>query len=331
MKYVFLATTIVLLITGCAQTIWVHEKAAGSKDAASSVSGLPFFIKTEIFNQETIWAKTWFSVTLKIDKTFVSDKVEEKRPTITQSFTRNFAREQLSQLSDIKKDIFTLSEGNDSTAKGLVDAFLALSGLDDTDGVKEVLVSNTLKPEWVVDNTKTYYLNAPLPWFGSNNLNQKLNADGTLSEVSSAPDTKLAEGISSIIPFKEYLTGKFVTPLNKVNNSEVSSTLNLISAENPEFSLLNAMANIKKSTFAYQVSINIQETGYTYVFSKQCDKKESCVTPIALDLNRGFFVRVPIAEIKAEDGNKKSDAKAINFQGAISLPKEDTIPKAPEN
>ena len=317
----------VLLVSGCTQTVWVYEKAGSSEDAAKSIDGIPFFAKVEKYDQETKWGKSWIKVTLKIEKTFVSGDADEKRPTITQSFSRNFTQEQLPQLSDIKKQILTLSEGNDLTAKSLVDKFLALSGLDDVDNVKEIMVSNALKPEWVVDSSKTYYLNAPLPWFGTNTLSQKLNADGTLAETSSAPDTKLSEGITSLIPINEYLTGKYVTPLNKEPASNVDSTLKMMSVENPLFSLSDAQANIKKASFVYQISIDIEETGYRYTFTRQCDVKESCVSPISFDLKNGFFVREPISITPVKKDSEKAEANSISFQGAITLPKEDEKPK----
>ena len=47
-----------------------------------------------------------------------------------------------------------------------------------------MVVSKTSAPEAVVDYAKAYYLKAPRPWVGSSQVDEKLAADGTLTEGS---------------------------------------------------------------------------------------------------------------------------------------------------
>lgn len=309
-------------VTGCANTVWVHEKSTTSEQKTSSTDGIPFYVKVEKFEQNTKWSLTWIEATLKVDKTYLSEEAKGKYPTITQIFTKLLSRNQLSQLSDLKKEILALSQGNDETAKKIIDQFIAVPGLVDTDNTGAVLISNTLKSTWVVDGSKIYYLNAPLPWFGTNTLSHELNGDGTLLKASSAPDTKLAEGISNLIPLKEYLTGKFVTPLTQESDESVSSTLSIMSKIEPTFSAAQAKAKKDTSSFIYQISINLEEKGYVYAFSKLFDTKPDSTTPIQFDTINGLFVREPVATQNA-DSKKDADVKSIEFQGAITLPKDD--------
>lgn len=305
MKPMLISTTVALALSGCTQTLWVHEKPTNSKMAASAVEGLPFYIKTKKYDQETKWEKIWYEAILKITKKPVTTNSEAKQTAVTQSFTKEFTKEQLSQLTDLKKEILSLKDGDQQDGNHLILQFMAMQGMGSSNDVKEVLVANKISSKWVVDSSRLFYLNSPLPWFGSNNINQKLNDDGTLNQASSAPNTKLSEGISSLIPFKEYLTSRYVTPLDT------------------KYTKIQGGESNQGPSFSYVVSINIQQSGYIYIFSKQCDTRENCTKPIPFDTNGGVFTRTRIMGNNANDKNDKTDVKSISYQGKITLKKDD--------
>lgn len=282
-----------ILLSGCSSTILVHEKETGSKDKAVSVKGIPFYVKVEKYEQNTKYEKIWIEATLTVDLIAGTNK-----KTI-QKITRYFAKDQMQEIIDFRDSVSKTVDCDQKKYKQIVNKFNNMRGEVSPDPIKEELISNTLKSMWVVDGSKTYYLNAPLLWFGKNTLSHTLKDDGTLATASSAPDTQLAQGISTLLPVKDFFTS-IVTSVLK------TSTMS------------GAGSRSAGKENKYQISIDLEEKGYVYTFCEQNDKKP--VGPIKFDIINGFFVREAL-DFKTEEAPKKSDEKSIGFNGEITLPK----------
>lgn len=308
-----------LLLFGCASTVWVEKQGAGG--ASQGVAGIPFYTKKEVFQHTTKWAQVWASVSLKVEKRLASDEGNSDRPAISQVFSKQLLVENLGALTDIKRKILSIDQGDSSSISQLVDDFLNIDDAEDPSSASPSLIGNEVTSTWVVDGGKTYYLNSPLPWFGTGSLTQELAGDGTLTKVVSAPDTKLAEGLSSLIPLKEYLTGRLVTPLANESNAAIDATLKTMAAFDASLVPQEIKRNKGKSSFVYSVELHIEEKGYVYTFNKTYDFNPGSFAPLPFDTSSSLFVRSAITSPKVEKSGKE-DSPAIGFSGSITLPKE---------
>lgn len=304
---------VVILLAGCAETVWV------TKGEDERLPGLPFHVKKEVLNQTTVYAQTWMQVTLSVKK-FVRKKngSDEFEPLEPQTFVKQIKKEELKELDELRKYVLLSGANCGFEQDSRVTKFAVRSGHVDTNTIKSVRISNTVQREWIVNSTDIYYLNAPLPWFGSNKLAYELNGDGTLAKAESNPDTKLADGLSSLIPFKEYLAGKFVTSSTAVEASGVAAQ---------QLQAAEALLGIKKNDgfeLRCDLSLDIAETGYLYTFYKQHETASAMTSPIPFDLKgNALFSR---EEIGSQAG-KSEEAANIELSGKISIPKDIAAPK----
>lgn len=315
-----LITSTALLLSGCASTVWVEKQSDG--DSSQDVSGIPFYTKKEVFQHTTKWAQVWANVSLKVEKRLVTDKENEDWPAISQAFSKQMLVENLSELKDVKRMVLSIDHGDSSAISQIIDGFLSIEGVEDPSSVAANLVGNEIAPTWVVDGENTYYLNAPLPWFGTGSLTQELASDGTLTKVVSAPDTKLAEGLSSLIPFNEYLTGLLVTPLASESNTEIDATLKTMAVFDRSLVPQEIKRNKQKNSFVYSVALQIEEIGYLYTFNTTYDSMPSSFTPLPFDTSSSLFVRSTITGLTVDKTKKNDLPPAIGFSGSITLPKE---------
>lgn len=290
---------IATLLGACANVVRVNEKKG---DEVEPVKGIPFYVKTQTFQQVTVYRQTWLRARLT-----VTPKSSDPKASGAQEFTRDLlksrdlAAAQKDQLSEFKQVVLK-ANGETIDLPKLIADFNALPGIDlEQNRPAPDLVSNTVASEWGVDRTRTYYLNAPLPWFGSGNLTQKLADNGTLQEVVSAPDTKLAEGLSSLIPFKEYLSGEFV---KKQPDTEASSL---------------------RPPPLYELSLVLDEVGYEYSLSTQPSAtplvpKEPLKFSTVIDRTALFTRKAIGGDAKAEA--PKDEGQKIGISGNISFPKD---------
>ena len=137
-------------------------------------------------------------------------------------------------------------------------------------------------------------MNAPLPWFGAGSLTQELNQDGTLSKATSTPDTKMEGGITSLIPFKEYLTGRFVqdlkdeTPANALNAVTPEGIIWLESVRRRAFQISRDKKDVQ---VVYVLSLSTEEIGQEYTFTKIHKPEPISPTPIPFDTAKQTFSR----------------------------------------
>ena len=316
------------ILCGC-NVVTVHEK--GIDDVNSSkVDGIPFYVKAEFFKKTTVYSKSWYRATLTVETKLV-DKKEDKEITLDVNkspYVADLPKEPNPQLADIKTKIINANLESAGAATEVIAKFRNLPNYDTSTATPELL-SNTITSEWVVDRSKTYFLNAHQPWFGSATLTQKLAPDGTLNEGTSTADTKLAEGLSNLIPFKEYLTGKFVetpkeatatapTEFDKMQlNQAFKSMDNLVQPR-------SSVAKERDRRIIYAMTLAVEEIGYEYTFTtlpQQAPFTDFSAINFDTTVSGGaLFVR------KAIPGEKKKEDKAegtkIGISGTINFPKE---------
>ena len=319
----FMFTLVLCLLLGCTTVVKVskHPTVKNNNSAYSKLDGIPFYVKKEISNQQTQYSRTWLNAKLTVEKKLVdtsSGKRVEK--TISKEvFSRNVIKKKLKALNDLKTKIVTRPLKSNTVTK-LVLEFNAIQAITDFETITPQLIGNTSEPEWVVDGSNIYYLNAPLPWFGSGSLTHELKDDGTLSKVVSNPDTKLSEGISNLIPLKEFLTAKHVDPLSENSDEEVMSML-LQSADLPVLPELSQIAKLKSNLETHNVvSVEISEVGYLYSFKKSHPAGSEPLPPIPFDLNSQNFSRQLLSSSNSTKPASKKD-NAIDITGSVVLPK----------
>lgn len=312
-----------VFVSGCSNAVWVREKVE-SDGTFRQIGGIPFYIKTEVFVQETTYLRTWLKATLTVEKKLASTKDQKTESILLskQSFDKYLAKTNAPKLNEIKTEILQGGTVRNNEVKKIIADFMKIPDLV----VSEVLpecVGNELKSSWVVNGANTYYLNAPLPWFGSASLTQEINADGTLSKTELKADTKLAEGISSFLPIKEYLAGKFVDPLSDDTTESIEEKV----ADSTSLKALllgKDISEVKKQLeFVYTVSISTVEEGYRYRFTKLYRDKKApeILRPIVFDIHNGLFTREAITP-RVDSNVETGEGKKIGLSGTISFPED---------
>lgn len=292
------------LLISCTNTVWVRE--AETKDNVTtykSVGGIPFYIKKNIYTHNSKYSTTWLKATLTIS--YKTD-AENAKPSNEQIYEVEIPKTELIKLAHIKKLILEADPNSFEDTAKVTSAFVALQEKADISQVKPELIANFISTESIVDTEKPYYLNAPLPWFGSNSLTQELAADGTLTKVTAAPDTHLSEAITSLIPLKEYLTKRF-------------------SGDVPQAMMLDGGG--EKNTI-WDISLNISETGYIYTFTETLKEQPTgSSTKLNFDTEKYAFTREPIISGSEKKEKKEDNKNAISINGTIGLPKPEAAKK----
>lgn len=317
----FIAT---LLVAGCTNTVWVKEKTTNDSGETNykQIGGIPFFIKKEVFNQTTAYAQTWLVATMTVERLLLT-KNNDKYETFLldkQNYEKGIHKANYQALDLIKQNIVKSGKKSGQDVDKLIAEFASIPTLIDPSSVQPEPIYNTIVSEWIVNQAERYYLNAPLPWFGSSNLSHEQSPDGTLSKVTSTPDTKLAEGISTLIPLKEYLTGKYVDSLAEKTDAEAAKSL----AEGGEsFSKHMATTDFYKikaeSDVIYKVSLNINESGYIFKFNKQYSKYPQNISLLPFDMMSGTYIRENIDAKKNKNIDEKK-GNSIGLNGTIEFP-----------
>lgn len=307
MKSIALAALTLAITTGCTNTVWVREQYIdrNGDEAYRQVGGIPFYTKKQKHTQTTSYKQSWLVATLTVERVLNSktDDGVKTTPIDAQQFTRRLTLERINELDAIKRKIVNSQHNRAADAQAIINAFMDVRDDSDTDKIQEVLIGDSVSTEFVVDTSKAYYLNAPLPWFGSNNMTQKLSADGTLTEVSVNADTKLAEGLTSLIPFKEYLTARYV-------DQPPAPTKALE---------LRALGADSGDDIVFKISLALEEKGYVYRFVRELSGSWS--KPIEFDLIKGGYTREPLAADKSADKPAEKPKKpGIEFSGQVSVP-----------
>ena len=253
-----IAGSMIFFVLGCTNTVWVAKDV---ENDTADVEGIPFYVKREQHVQTTVYSHTWLNAELTVKKFAKAPSTSTDTAFETIKFQKQIRRERANVLDPVKQAIVGIQRTSEGNAQQIISQFLAIDEPSDPNSMDATMIQNTLKPEWVVDGRQKYYLNAPLPWFGTSNLTQEFGADGTLTKVISNPDTKLAEGLSTLIPFKEYLTGKYVD--SQADKSDAELTANLASMETetglPDIDAY--LQNKRQTQITYVLSLETTEVG----------------------------------------------------------------------
>lgn len=324
MKRIAWIVALAPVLGGCTQTVWVTQAVQeDGKTRYEKVGGIPFYVKKEVYNQTTSYSQTWYKATLVVD-TLVGDAATGAQNTpkpSRQVFEKRLLKGDLDQLDAIRLEIIGASSPKAADVQKLVKAFMALPDTADVAAIKPEMIGNEVKAQWTVSEERQYFLNAPLPWFGSGNLTQELSEDGTLSKVVANPETKLSEGLASLIPFKEYLTGKYVDKLDDDSATDLGAKISAFS-DIPGGLGKAMIANKEKYQLVHSVSLSVDEEGYVYRFTRQHDSAPASYAPLAFDLSANPYSReVLSAEPPSDEKKKADDDNSIGLQGKISLPK----------
>ncbi len=308
-------------LSGCAHVIWVTDKKNETGAISEKVDGIPFYVKTEQFRHTTVWEKTWFTATLTVETKSIdpTNGKEVQTDASKQVIVKQVLKSDSNQLNSIRAQLIAANNKKIKDALDIVSAFELLPSISDDSKVVPVMLKNAIESEWVVDRSRQYYLNAPLPWFGSGNLSQELNADGTLSKASSAPDTKLSEGISALLPLKEFLAGKFVASAAAATKDDATKTdaaqgLGVLMSFNPKLTP-------KEAQYVYILSLSVAETGYKYTMTKMPEAaRPTTIARIEFDNKDALVSRT---DLKSDDSDKKKDdGQKIGVSGSIDFPKD---------
>jgi hypothetical protein len=307
--------------------VTITEKST-SGGTSNDVDGIPFYVKIEKFKHTSVYLQTWLRATLTVELKVI-DKKDNKEVVVEagkQPYVTDLPIGPNPELADIKTKILSAESLSAGSARDVIDAFKKLKAYDPQAATPE-LVANTVASEWVVDGARMFYLNAWLPWFGTGSITQKIAADGTLTEATSTQDTKLAEGLSSLVPFKEYLTGRFVeTPNEAIASAPEGQSLRI----NHALMSINSQTTPKSPAeseldrrVVYAMTLAVEEVGYEYTIYSIEDKAISDHTALEFDdvkSKRATFTRKPIGG--KEDEEKKGEGQKIGISGSIDFPKD---------
>jgi hypothetical protein len=308
------------MLSGCTHVVWVTDKKNEDNARSEKVDGIPFYVKTEQFRHTTVWIKTWLTATLTVEKKSIdtTNGKEAQTDSGKQVITKQLLKSDSPQLNSIRRALITANNKDVKDALKIVDDFEKLPSLPDDKAVVPIMLKNAIESEWVVDRSRQYYLNAPLPWFGTGNLSQELSADGTLSKASSSADTKLAEAIGTLLPLKEFLSGKFATPAAaaaKDDSMKIDAVqgVGILQSFNPKLTQ-------KEAQYVYVLSLSVEEAGYQYTLSKWPEAAKPPIAAIAIDATDALVSRT---DLKADNAGKKTeDGQKIGISGSIDLPKD---------
>lgn len=343
---VFVSGLVIALVAllGCVSTVRVHEKSPTEKNAfeAKRLKGIPFYSKTQVFEHQTTWERTWFEVDL-VEQPIDAAGTPVGPPATTPKVVPAAALPALRELQNLLVNP-KLTSNQLARVRAKFAALPVLTGEP-----QEVAVSNQVTPRLVVDYDRELYINGVLPWFGSSTLTTKLASDGTLTDATATSDTKVAEGLANLIPLKEFLTAETIPP-EPTDDEEMIPLL-------------------------FKVSLSVARKGWAYVFSAtyptdprqvgtDCPKiPEPCLWPgcsvnrtgaapdpsavargslldsqklraarattggvgkcklarLPFDLINGNYTRTPVG---AKAAPKKEEGKKITFSGDVELPKD---------
>ena len=317
-----------LILGGCSNVLWVKEDGTTSdsppKKAYPKVGGVPFYVKKQQFTHTSTYQQTWIRATLLVKRISVDNKTGKQVSSSDHPIIKNLAKDQLAVLDPVRTAILNADADNFDSGMNAIKTFQDLKDVG-LANVKEVLVANDVRSEVVVDYEKKYYLNAPLPWFGTGNLSQKLSGDGTLTDVTSNPDTKLSEGLAALLPLKEYLTGEFVkSGTEAAEDPDTEDDVELFNFKQRSF---NPAFKLSQSKYKLELTLKLEEVGYEYVLSRNPvsdrPKPIHAISFVEMADGSAYFTRKEIGgEEKEGKKDDKDETRKIAITGAIILPKD---------
>jgi hypothetical protein len=304
------------MLCGCASAFKVSQ--------AASAGGLPFYTKAMIYRQHSTYEYAWIRVSLSTAPVVGEDKGEEKLGART-TFVREIAdipenRARVARLQALVSDF--PGAPLDSLSDRLVairSVLDSIAPLPSTHRTKPTaadlrLTGNFVERVAIVDYTKTYYLNARVPFFGSSNLSAEVAADGTLSKGANAAVGGGADALSAvttavtgITPIREYLSSKWIP--TRADSTALASEKKFLAAS------VRTLAGPRTKAFRVDVAVEPQVQLFDFTNDMSAAPSGGTLTPVKADFMNGTFTTLPTEKPAA-----KATDDAISFSGKVQLP-----------
>jgi len=290
----------------------------------SKPKGLPFYVKSMVYRHHSLYEHSWVRVALSFAPAVDGASGPEEtgaRTTMVREVQDDAAS--LAAIKSLQARVADLPHTPlvvlRDTLLSIRTAFNALPSvppqhLSRPSGSDLRLSGNYVERIAIVDYTKRYYLNAKVPFFGSNSLAADLAADGTLAKSSSSGTgggseaiAAIAGAVTGVLPIKEWLSAKWV-PTTAENAALQSGNQQSVDA-------LRALPDPKTKSVRVELAVETQSVTYDFVSDSTHPPSGQSLKPVASDFDNGLFtMRV------AEKPGEKGAENAINFSGKVQLP-----------
>jgi hypothetical protein len=315
-------------LSGCLSTVRVKAGPTGATSDTQkydNVPGIPFYNKIAMCKEETVWAEPAYTLTLKKTTTykFVDEaKAKAAGAKLPDPFTRSATKVlSLSQFqpsnSDLQSLLSTLNKtvalaepditevDTDWTALNAKPDYVPLSIPEDEIGKSHdaMLIAETSASEMLVDYSKTYYLNAPRPWVGTSQVDEKLGPDGTLTEGSAQVQ---GQTLSTVL-----------TAVTSVLSGVVSKLPALGAPGQPT----TPPPDATQVTVVFELTV--KKDIYQHTHTRYINFANPCPVEI---VNSGYALTISSSN---QAPPSKTDANTVTVNGTITLPKAAASVPAP--
>ncbi|MBS1994778.1 MAG: hypothetical protein JSS86_00650 [Cyanobacteria bacterium SZAS LIN-2] len=323
------AAVAALALSSCSNVVWVTAKKSPDLTTGKQ-DGIPFYTKVEKFHRTTVYDVTWLQATLTVDRKVSQEKSgkEGDQTGRKEVFVRLAPLTDLAVLDDFARRIVDATGTDVGTADAFIREFVQRPNFNPDTATPGPAIKHSVDSEWVVDSSRTYFLNAPLPWFGTGNLTQELNDNGTLAKATSNPEQKLAEGLSQLLPIKEFLTSRF--------SSAAAAAPAAVKAAIAQdaikyFALDGSKQPLQGVNEVWILSLAVEQKGYRYTLTDtpSTTPPEGAI-PIPfgdIALKKALYTRTDLPAPKDKE-DKKDSGNQIGIAGTITLPKDSTAAAA---
>jgi hypothetical protein len=286
-----------LPLAGCMSSVRVHR----STSLASPPEGIPFYAKTAVCKQETVWLEPQYFLVFAIKSSDQSNSSTQKvlsREDYLSSTVQDFLLQpdrKVWEETILKlKNPEQFNEGPDK------DESVKTKIKDLESRGNWIRASNTGTVEVIVDYTNVFYLNSARPLAGQTQVSAKLAPDGTLTEGSAQLTDQTLSTIASTI---SSLVGS------------AASTMKIMGIEAP------AELKISVSTKIYKHSHVKYEKQTTPATPSSCPAVADGVYGPLYNV-----VEVTDASTGKPAGSEKEKDNTISVSGSIVLPKQTASP-----
>jgi hypothetical protein len=342
-----------LLMSGCIRSRGLSVSVEPVQDATKKkvVDGIPFYKKIPVFTQTSIYLDPFYEVRLFIN--YKKDGSQTKAITLPAAVSTIYEEglagcnqfyEATQSFSALVDPIAAIIKSFDNSIPA--DYKYRIRGVDDfTDGSNKklpVLYSNVVDSKMIVDWKNQYYINYKVPIAGSSSLTAELSGEGTLNKVTGETEDKtlstIMEGISTLLPLKEYLTAKWIpkspdkTTQENFTSLEISISLE-IEKKVCKYTLSKFHSlkeweqadNQRKKDELEQIEQEQGSVGPAKAVTKKEPREMYPAFP-AIELSDPLATKS--LELIDQSSAKKDDKKdaqknAIEFSGQVKLPAED--------
>lgn len=327
-----------LLLTGCLSTVRIKRDpldpiAANNARQSRDTQGIPFYVKTALCKQQSVWLQPIYTLTLKrtITSKFQDDavakaaKAELPAPQVTSSskvLALSGMDANVTSLRVLLGKPFSADEtvpNQQAQVKQIEDLWAQISKKPDYDpltvsedtlttSTDAFMASNASTVDTFVDYSRTYYYNSPRPWVGSSQVDAKLATDGTLTEGSAQNQTQTLSTFVSALPISSVLTKVAELGLGTAVTGAVPGA---------------APVNIVR-TVTYELTV--QQQTYKHTHSRDVGLANPC--PIQAG---GVTCPTPAGSCSytlqidtGDSSSPKDDSNSVKVNGTIQLPKANT-------